>query len=72
MEFEVPEDESGPWRVFNDRIDLVMNPEALRSQELDLGVVASDYLQPLGEWHGTIDGRDVMLRGVAELHRSVW
>lgn len=72
VEFEIPEDHNGLWRVFNDRVDLSMHPEALRAQELDLGVVASDYLQPLGEWHGTIDGRELRALGVAELHRSVW
>lgn len=72
VDFEIPDERTESWAVVGDRLDLRLVPEGLRAQELDLGVVASDYLQPLGTWRGTIDGRDVELDGVAELHRSVW
>ncbi len=72
VEFDVPDEPHGPWRVVNDRVDLVLEPEGVRAQNLDLSVVVSDYQQPLGVWRGTIDGRAVTAHGVAEFHRSVW
>lgn len=71
-EFMIPQGRTAPWRVVGERFDLELSPEGLRAQELDLGLVVSDYLQPLGEWRGQIDGRAVRATGVAELHRSVW
>lgn len=71
VEFTIPP-ERGPWRVRGERVDLELVPTQWRAQDLDLGVVVSDYLQPFGAWRGTIDGRSVEARGVAELHRSVW
>ena len=70
--FDIPEEHGSPWRVTSDRVDLVMGPDAFRAQELDLGLIESDYLQPLGTWRGTIDGRAIIADGVGELHRSVW
>lgn len=72
VEFTIPNDPADLWAVRGERVDLTLRPEGVRKQSLNLGVVVSDYAQPLGVWQGTIDGEPVHARGVAELHRSVW
>ena len=72
VDFEAPTERRDPWYLRGERLELEMHAEGYREQVLDLGLVASDYVQPLGTWRGTIDGRDASLHGVAELHRSVW
>lgn len=72
VHFELPEDLRYTWRVEGDGLSLELDVEAVRAQELDLGLVASDYAQPLGVWRGTIDGQSFTGVGVAENHRSVW
>ncbi|MDZ7730652.1 MAG: DUF2804 domain-containing protein [Natrialbaceae archaeon] len=63
------------WRVrtADDRLDLTLDVEAERTENTDVGIVASAYRQPIGAWSGTIDGRSVEgLYGVAEDHRARW
>jgi hypothetical protein len=71
FEFD-PDAFDAPWRVTGDDLDLTLEVEGIRTQTLDLGVVASEYVQPIGRWTGTIHGSDVSGVGVAEHHRSVW
>lgn len=67
-----PESLASPWRVTGEEIDLQLAVEGVRSQTLDLGVVASEYAQPIGRWSGHVHGQTVNGVGVAEHHRSVW
>lgn len=60
------------WSVQGNGIELSLGIAAIRSQDLDLGLVVSEYVQPLGPWRGTIDGESFEGAGVAEYHRSVW
>ena len=64
-----------PWRVSTEDglLDVTMDVEAVRKSDIDLGIAASSYLQPLGRWHGKVDGRLVHgIYGVAEDHRAKW
>lgn len=61
------------WRVTaGGRLDVELTPEAVRSEDLNLGVVVSKYAQPFGNWRGTVAGREVELVGVAETHQAKW
>lgn len=70
-----------PWRVHTDDglLDLVFTPEGAREQHRHLGLVASDYIQPVGTFHGQVRRsteaapvRVQGLLGVTEDHRSLW
>lgn len=65
----------GAWRVQNARgdLDLVFRPEGHRSQDIDLRLIRSRYLQPFGTFSGhagdvAVDG----LPGVTEDHQARW
>ncbi|MFB6179519.1 MAG: DUF2804 domain-containing protein [Halorientalis sp.] len=62
------------WAVSTDDgvVDVRLDPEAVRAENLNLGLVASRYAQPLGIWRGTVTGHEVELVGVAEDHRAKW
>jgi hypothetical protein len=61
------------WRVTaGGRLDVELTPEAVRAENLNLGVVVSKYAQPFGIWRGSVAGREVELVGVAETHRTKW
>ncbi|MEZ4458688.1 MAG: DUF2804 family protein [bacterium] len=62
------------WRIHDESgaLDLSLRVDATRSEALDLKLVRSDYVQPLGLWAGTIGGESVELYGVAENHRATW
>ncbi|MFD1588663.1 DUF2804 domain-containing protein [Halorientalis brevis] len=62
------------WAVETDdgAVDVELEPEAVRSEDLNLGLVVSRYAQPLGRWRGTVAGREVELVGVAESHHAKW
>lgn len=63
----------GPWRATAEEVDVSLEAEAERRAGRDLGVVASQYRQPLGTWSGGIGGRDLEdVFGVAEVHRARW
>ena len=67
--------ESSRWRASSDcgTVDLGLAVEVVREESIDLGILASEYTQPVGTWSGTIDGRHVEnLFGVAEDHRARW
>lgn len=70
-----------PWHVHTDDglLSLQFRPEGARQARRDVWVAASDYIQPVGTFHGvvraspdsppvTVDG----LLGVTEDHRSRW
>ncbi len=66
------EESDEAWTVEAEGVSAALHCEAVRSQTLDLGLVVSDYRQPLGTWSGTVDGVAFRGVGVAEFHRSVW
>jgi hypothetical protein len=78
--FEVEPDPMRPWRVTteDDRVDLCFTPEGMRGEDVDLKLVVSQYVQPIGAFTGRVrdeQGRDVRLEGIAgvtERHRARW
>lgn len=67
--------EASRWRANSDcgTVDLGLAVEVVRKESIDVGILASEYGQPVGAWSGTIDGRDVEgMFGVAENHRARW
>jgi len=53
-------------------LDLRMDIEGIRREDVDLKLVRSVYKQPLGVWNGTLLGQTVALPGVAEDHFARW
>ncbi len=63
------------WRVqtADGRVDLRLDVEAVRAKDLDLGLAASRYRQPIGRWSGRIGGAAMEgVFGVAEDHLARW
>lgn len=63
------------WRITTDDgvVDARLAVEAERVANTNLGVVASQYRQPVGRWSGRIGDREVDgAYGVAEDHRAKW
>lgn len=76
-----PDQPLQPWhvRTDDDRLDLRFTPEGARQADLNLGLVASYYIQPVGTFDGWVRAapgdakRPVQgLLGVTEDHRSKW
>lgn len=66
---------SEAWRVFDDAglVDIRLEREGERSEDLNLGLVSSKYSQPLGTWSGEIAGVEFEgLVGVGEDHLAKW
>lgn len=70
-----------PWRVCTDDglLDLHFEPEGARQQSQNLLLAASEYIQPVGTFHGSVRAHakapEVPVRallGVTEDHRSTW
>lgn len=66
-----------PWRLEGDGIDLTFRPGAMHTQNTNLVVVRSRFVQPVGTFEGTlrIDGRDLVIRdvpGVVEDQDTYW
>lgn len=70
-----------PWHIRTDDglLDLVFQPEGARSDDRDMLIAASHYVQPVGTFHGTVRRtqgsapvRVEGLLGVTEDHRSRW
>jgi Protein of unknown function (DUF2804) len=64
-----------PWRIQTDDglLDLIFTPEGARASDKRLGFAASRYVQPVGRFSGTANGRVVRhLLGVTEHHRALW
>ncbi len=67
-----PRDPSSTWAVYNEHLELELDVEGVRSHDVNLGLVASQYEQPIGIWRGRLFDRQVELVGVAEDHHAVW
>jgi hypothetical protein len=68
-------DPLAPWRVTSadGSVDLVFQPEGIRSQDKNLGFAVSRWVQPIGTYRGTVLGQDVgELSGVIEDHVARW
>jgi hypothetical protein len=69
-----------PWRIRTDdgRVDLAFEPEGVRREDIDLKLIASQYVQPMGTFKGVIkdeSGAEIRvegLPGVVERHRARW
>lgn len=73
--FETTPLESGaPWHVRTacETVALTLTVEGYRAQDIDIGLLRSQYHQPIGRWSGHIDGREVTGAGVAEHHLARW
>lgn len=75
-----PQRPTEPWKIESEdaRVKLRFVPEGKRAENIDLKLIASQYVQPIGTFEGTLrgeDGREVRvsgLPGVTENHRAVW
>ncbi len=70
-----PADPAAPWRVSTDdgQVDLALRVEAVRTEDIDVGVASSRFAQPFGAWSGRIGDLEVReLPGVAEHHVARW
>ncbi|MGI5862318.1 MAG: DUF2804 domain-containing protein [Myxococcales bacterium] len=75
-----PEAPLSPWRLRTEdgRVDLRFDPEGLRRESFEYRVFASQYVQPIGAFTGTVlgpDGERVEVKGlpgVTENHHSLW
>lgn len=64
-----------PWtvRTPDGSIDLTLFVEGVRRHQTNFRIVTSEYIQPLGTWHGRVVDREVHgLFGVAESHSALW
>jgi hypothetical protein len=66
-----------PWRIVGEGIDLAFSPGAVHAQPMNLLVVKSRYVLPVGTFAGTVrvGGRDVVvagLPGVVEDQDVLW
>jgi len=70
---EIRQGESN-WSVKSScgRVDLEMEVEGVREEDVNLKLVKSVYRQPLGVWRGKLLGEDVEFAGVAEDHLAKW
>ena len=65
----------GAWTVrsADGSVDLSFQPEGFRTQDIDLKLIRSRYLQPFGTFTGRVRSVDVEgLPGVAEDHEARW
>ena len=70
---------SKPWHVstVDGAVELEFHPIGVHRESLNLGLIRSSFLQPVGEFTGTIrvDGQDLTLErmaGVVENQDTVW
>jgi hypothetical protein len=69
------DDPMASWRVRSrdGAVDLRFEAEGIRSQDKNLVVAVSRWIQPIGTWTGTVAGVDVgALTGVLEDHVARW
>lgn len=69
--FSMGEDE---WNVETPcgTVDVTLSVAGSRDEDIDVGLLASEYRQPLGRWTGSVAGHDITGVGVAEQHRAKW
>ena len=71
-------DPAATWRIHGQTLDLVFTPEGRRAQNIDLGIVASRYVQPFGTFRGHLTGVSGErieidgVPGVTEEHEARW
>jgi len=78
--FEVPADPTDEWRVKTEdgRVELTLQPQGMRSENINLLLAKSRYCQPVGIYSGFVvddDGRRHEVSsafGIAEDHIAVW
>jgi hypothetical protein len=69
-----------PWRIQSrdgNEVDLLFTPLGARAENVNLGIVRSDFVQPFGTFAGTLTPGAATVRvdglfGVVERHVSVW
>ncbi len=66
--------EKDHWRVQTScgAVDLTLDIEGTRTEDINLKLIQSTYQQPLGIWRGKILGHSVAIPGVAEDHLAKW
>lgn len=76
---DLPTDTAQTWqiRTADDRLRMQFMPEGARSECINLGLLASDFTQPFGAFHGIWrddNGNEHTLTGigVVERHRALW
>ncbi|MFP4632263.1 MAG: DUF2804 family protein [Halobacteriales archaeon] len=64
----------GSIRVTSDCgvVDVLLDVEAVRADDIDVCLLESSYRQPLGVWRGELAGREFEGAGVAERHIARW
>lgn len=75
VEFVRQSDPEQPWRIRSrdGAVDLEFRPEGVRSQDKNLGIAVSRWVQPIGTYSGMVLGADVgQLIGVIEDHTARW
>jgi len=77
VRFEVPSNpETERWRIRSletDEVDLEFVPMGARKEQVNFGLVRTDFVQPYGQFAGRVAGHDVSgCFGVVEAHLSVW
>jgi hypothetical protein len=77
VRFEVPlHPQRERWRINSlesDEVDLEFDPRGAREEHLNVGLLATDFVQPYGRFEGKVLGHDVTgCFGVVEDHRAVW
>jgi len=75
--FELPaEPARAPWRIRSregDEVDLTFEPDGARSQNVDVRIVRSRFIQPYGRFRGRVAGMEVEdAYGVVEDHDALW
>jgi hypothetical protein len=57
---------SAPWTLRGDGLELTFEPGAVHAQSMNLGIIRSRFVQPVGTFRGTlrIAGRDVEVKGL--------
>lgn len=86
VQFELPNNpRCEPWKIRSrstgsPEVDLVFTPLGTREEQLNAGVIKSNFIQPYGTYQGTLCPKDGALPsisvngllGVVETHHSVW
>jgi hypothetical protein len=65
------------WTITNPNVSLRFSPQDQRSQHVNVKIIASKYIQPLGYFDGQIhhNGETInvsKMPGVTEIHDSIW
>ena len=75
FQYDPEHPEAGDWRIFTEdgQVELRFHPMGERSERTWLPFVKVNFRQFLGEYSGRLGGAELQgVRGLAELHLSVW